>query len=74
MDVTPTWIKYTPSDNTTEIFNLAASTRFRHVLNSNEAFVEVHADGAVHMITRITDPEAYQIVLRYIQQTTGFEL
>lgn len=69
-----TWIKYTPSDNTTEIFNLDNATRFRHVESPNEAFIEVHANGAVHMITRINDPEAYQIVLRYIEQKTGFVL
>ncbi|MBK8032723.1 MAG: hypothetical protein J0M07_05925 [Anaerolineae bacterium] len=69
-----TWIKYTPSDSTVEIFNIDNATRFRHVDTPHEAFVEVHADDAVHTITRMVDPEAYQIVLRYIQQTTGFEV
>ncbi len=72
--MTGTWIKYTPNDSTIEIFNIEHATRFRHVDTPHEAFVEIHADGAVHMITRMVDPEAYQIVLRHLQQITGFEV
>ncbi len=68
------WIQYRTSDTTIELFDITRAFRFRHVDDHNESFVEVHADGVTHSITKLTDPEAYQAVLKYIADTTGVAL
>lgn len=68
------WIQYRNSDSTIEIFDIERAYRYRHVDDHNESFIEVHADGNTHTITKLTDPEAYQTVLKYIAETTGFAL
>ncbi len=69
-----TWIKYKNNDNATMIFNLDQATHFRHVGTGEESFFEVYTNGATHSILRLTDKEAYTVVLNYIAMTTGYKL
>ncbi len=69
-----TWLKFKNNDNATVIFNLDHATHFRHIADGGESFVEVYADGAMHSIMRLTDPEAYQVVMNYIAMTTSYKL
>lgn len=69
-----TWLKYKNNDNAGVIFNLDHATYFRHVADGDELFVEVYADGTMHSIMRLTDPEAYRVAMNYIAMTTGYTL
>lgn len=69
-----TWIKYQNNDSATVIFNLDRATHFRHIASGQESFVEVYADGTMHSIMRLTDPEAYRAVMSYVAITTGYKL
>jgi hypothetical protein len=69
-----TWIKYKNSDSATVIFNLDHATSFRHIADGDGSFVEVYADGAMHSVMQLTDPEAYRVVMNYVAMTTGYKL
>jgi hypothetical protein len=69
-----TWLKYKNSDNATIIFNLDRATSYRHISDHDASFLEVFADGTMHSILRLTDPEAYQIAMNYMAMTTGYKL
>ena len=56
------------------IFNLDLATHFRHISAGDESFIEVFAEGAMHSIMRLTDPDAYQVVMNYVAETTGYKL
>jgi hypothetical protein len=69
-----TWLKYKNSENATIIFNLDRVTHFRHIADGDASFLEVFADGTMHNILRLTDPEAYQTAMNYMTMTTGYKL
>ncbi len=69
-----TWIKYKSSDSATVIFNLDRATHFRHIAGGTDSFLEVYAEGTMHSIMQVTDPEAYRTVMSYIAMTTGYKL
>jgi hypothetical protein len=69
-----TWLKYKNNDNATVIFNLDHMTHIRHIADGGESFVEVYADGTMHSIMRLTDPEAYRVTMNYVAMTTGYTL
>jgi hypothetical protein len=69
-----TWLKYKNSENATVIFNLDRASHFRHIADGDSSFLEVFADGTVHNILRLTDPEAYQVAMNYMAMTTGYKL
>ncbi len=69
-----TWIKYKNNENATMIFMLDHATHFRHVAAGDESFIEVYAEGAMHSILQLTDPQAYQAVISFIAMTTGYTL
>ncbi|MCC6804341.1 MAG: hypothetical protein IT319_15775 [Anaerolineae bacterium] len=69
-----TWLKYKNNDNAAVIFNLDRATHFRHIADGDESFVEVYAEGTMHSIMRLTDPEAYRVTMNYIAMTTGYTL
>ncbi len=69
-----TWIKFQNNENATEIFDIDRATHFRHVAANDESFIEVHADGAIHSIMHLTDPQAYEAVMNFVAATTGYSL
>jgi hypothetical protein len=69
-----TWLKYKNNDNATIIFNLDHATHFRHIAEHEMSFLEVFADGTMHNILRLTDPEAYRTAMEYMAITTGYKI
>ncbi len=69
-----TWLKYQNNENASVIFNLDHATHFRHVTAGDESFVEVYANGTMHSILRLTDPNAYETAINYIAITTSYKL
>ena len=67
-------MKYKNNESATVIFNLDRATHFRHIADRQESFVEVFADGAIHSILQLTDPDAYRVAMNYIAMTTGYKL
>ncbi len=69
-----TWIKYKNNDNATVIFNLDRATHYRHIADGDGSFIEVYADGTMHSIMKLTDPESYRTVMNYVAMTTNYKL
>ena len=69
-----TWIKYKNNENATVIFMLDHATHFRHIADREESFIEIYAEGTMHSILKLSDPEAYSAVMNFIAMTTGYQL
>jgi len=69
-----TWLRYKNNDNASVIFNLDLATHFRYISAGDESFIEVFAEGTMHSIMKLTDPDAYRVVMNYVTETTGYKL